>query len=83
VAEIDQQRDTQSVGLALSTLIPLVVFGNNVGHIIDAALELSTPIRLVVFGKAAMGTLLMLCNQIAGLDLPLNVLVYSHACPPG
>jgi uncharacterized protein (DUF302 family) len=54
VAEVDHQRNAQSVGL-----------------------ELAAPVRLVVFGNAALGTPLMLCNQIAGLDLPQTVLVWQ------
>ncbi|SKB75140.1 Uncharacterized conserved protein, DUF302 family [Salegentibacter holothuriorum] len=41
-----------------------------------AGLELSAK-NLFIFGNPKQGTLLMQCDQLAGLDLPLKILVYK------
>lgn len=37
------------------------------------------PTHVVIFGNPKVGTLLMQCDQQAGLDLPLKILVYTDA----
>ena len=43
----------------------------------EAGLELSDK-SLFIFGNPKQGTLLMQCDQLAGLDLPLKILVYKE-----
>ncbi len=64
------QTAIQSAGMKVFSLIDHAAAAKEVG------LELR-PTVVITFGNPAAGTKLMLANQVAGIDLPLKILVWE------
>jgi uncharacterized protein (DUF302 family) len=84
LAEIIDKPSPHSVDITMTKLIDAI---NSAGATVFATIDHSggaaavgqslAPAKLLVFGNPVLGTPAMQANIIAGLDLPLRVLVYA------